>query len=233
MHNTSLIPVKWAGECSSLASALSAEVSTWCHSEMYLCLIFLTNAPPALKNRHTHTQTDSGVTHPSLFPTPTLSSPSPPLPTQACDVTVSDNEVRFLLHQSVGMTAAQASMVPGALCCGLTDCSQSPSAVHFKVGDQGLTCAWHPGNDNASASLHLLLRAGPRDTKTCRLLPHYFAAWRKFSFRRGDIHTGRGQWSMCILYAYWWVKGRGRTAEETEWQQILGAVLFDCWSNNW
>lgn len=24
------------------------------------------------------------------------------------------------------------------------------------------------------------------------------------------------------------VRGRGRTAEETEWQQILGGVLFDC-----
>lgn len=120
MNNKSTIPVKWAGECGSLAWALLVEVSTWCQSELYLCLIFLTNTPPPLEKRHTQIQTGFGVTNPSLFPSPTLSSLSPPLPTQACDVTVSDNEVRILLHQSVRMTVTQAlcaaSLVSGALC---------------------------------------------------------------------------------------------------------------------
>lgn len=213
-------------------------MSTWCHGELYFCLIFLTNTPPPFPNkRHTHIQTDFGVTNP-----PPLSSHSPPLPTQACDVTVSDNEVRILLHQSVRMTAAQAYVqppwyqAPSADSRGLRPDTETalsgPPAMHFKVGDQGLTCACHPENDNGSASLHLLLRASHRDTKAYWLLPQYFAAWRKHSFRKGDIHIGRRQCSMCILYKYWWVKsnvrGRGKKAEETAWQQILCAVLFDC-----
>lgn len=68
---------------------------------------FLTSAPPTPKSNKAHTriQTDFGVTRPDP-PPPRLFSPSLslPLPTQACDVAVSDNEVRILLRYSVRMT---------------------------------------------------------------------------------------------------------------------------------
>lgn len=125
-----------------MASALLVEVSTWCHGELYLCLIFLTNTPqlppPSPNKRHTHIQTDFGVTNP-----PPLSSYSPPLPTQACDVTVSDNEVRILLHQSVRMTAAQADapapwyQAPSADSCGL-----APDTDGFPQVLQQCTSKW-------------------------------------------------------------------------------------------
>lgn len=68
MHNKSPIPVKWAGECGSLAWALLAEVSTWCHSELYW--FFSPMHPPPLKKK-THSHTDRlWCHHPSLFPTP-------------------------------------------------------------------------------------------------------------------------------------------------------------------
>lgn len=80
-------------------------------------------------------------------------------------------------HQPVRMTADEVSLhapwyqAPSVDCYELTLDTQAalsgPPAMHFKVGDQGSTCAWHPENDNASASLHLLLRASPRDTKAC------------------------------------------------------------------
>lgn len=54
----------------------------------------------------------------------------------------------------------------------------------------------------------------------------------------GSTHSGGGYtyrkravlyvYSIQILVGRGNVRGRGRTAEETEWQQILGGVLFDC-----
>ena len=93
----------------------------------------------------------------------------------------------------------------GAL-CWLARSHSGPPAMHFKVGDQGLTCAWHPENDNASASLHLLLRAGPGDTKARRAAPALLCCVEEVLIQEGDIHKGRGQCSMCILYKQWWVE---------------------------
>lgn len=91
-------------------------------------------------------------------------------------------------HQSVRRRAAglwcAGSLVWSALCWSLwahNHCSCG-SAMHFKVGDQGSTCAWHPENDNASASLHLLQDTSPPNTKGRRQRPQYFSSWRKHIF---------------------------------------------------
>lgn len=171
MNNKSPIPVKWAG--SSLSWALSAEVWTWCHSELYLCLIFLTTAPPPKrKDTLTYIQTLVSATQAcSSYPPPTF-LPFP-LPCQHKPVMWLSEIMRWEFycgslwawHQSattVTVASEQGSLVVGALCWLLwahtacTRCSVGPASSHFKVGDQGLTCAWHPENDNASASLHLL-----------------------------------------------------------------------------
>lgn len=150
MHNKSPIPVKWANECCSLVWVLLVEVSTRCHSELFLCLIFLTNTPPTkdtLKQRQTLVSPTQAC---SSSPSPSLSSLSPPLPTQACDVIVSDNEVRILLQQSVSLAPVceeenhsgphVSSVVSGALCCllrahsGCTGCSLEPPRNALQSG---------------------------------------------------------------------------------------------------
>lgn len=202
MNNKSPFLLSEPRKCCSVTWALLVEVSNmvpwWivllpCSPAWFF--FFLTNVPPhphvLINDTLTYRQTVVSPTHPHGF-----SSLSPPLPTQPCDLTVSDNEVRILWLQSVRMTAVAgpcaACLVSGALCwlsaapTGPGDGSlPGPPAMHFKVGDQGLTCAWHPENDNGSVSLHLLLRASLRNTKARRLLPQYCVAWRKDAFRKG------------------------------------------------
>lgn len=249
MNNMSPIPVKWAR--SSLARALLLEVLKQCHSKLYSSLVSLTSAPPPLK-KDTLTQTLVSAT-PSLFLLPTPSAFLPfPFPCPHKPVMWLSEIMRWEFycsalwawHQSVrgdshrGLCAG--SLVWGALCWvqwALTEakrCSRRP-AMHFKVGDQGSTCAWHPENDNASVSLRLLQDSSPPNTKACRQLP-YFSSWRKRLFTRviyiqeegalSGFYTNTGGQRQCE-------GSRGRTAEETCWQHILWGVLFDCWSINW
>lgn len=127
-----------------------AEASTRCHRELFLCLIFLTNTPPT-KDTLTQRQTLVSPTQAcSSPPSRSLSSLSPPLPTQACDVIVSDNEVRTLLQQSVSLAPVcegddhsgllVSSVVSGALCClpwahsGCTGCSLGPPRNALQSG---------------------------------------------------------------------------------------------------
>lgn len=135
MHNNSPLPVKWARECGLGLSRL--EVSTQCLSEPCLPI-------PHLSHHF--------IPHP--HPSPTLFVPFPPDPTQVCDVAVSDNEVRILLQQSLGLAPVcekegetpvylhhHWSQAPS------TDMVQRhnafntsvavPPALHFKEGDQG------------------------------------------------------------------------------------------------
>lgn len=160
-------------------------------------------SPPAFKKKR---HADRLWCHPPpLSPFPHL---PPPQPTQACDVTVLDNEVRFLLLLSVRMTSilsgSQRPLLTATRSHWIHTALSGPPRMHFKVGDQGLTCAWHPENDNTSASLHLLLRASAGDTKAHRLLPRCPTAWRKHSFRRGGGFTliqeeGR---ALCVFYMH-------------------------------
>lgn len=101
MHNKSLVPVKWAGQFGlSLVGGGVNVVPQW---NVLMPDFSHQCTPPHPLRRHTHIQTDFGVAHPPTPPstsTPFLPFPLPG-PTQACDVTVSDNEVRILLQQSV------------------------------------------------------------------------------------------------------------------------------------
>lgn len=107
---------------------------------------------------------------------------------------------------------------------------RSPPAMHFKVGDQGLTCAWNLGNDNGSVGLHRLLRASLGNTKAWRLLPQYCSAWEGHTQEgKEGIHTGS-------VYSIKTEVGLGsvRCTGETEWQRNVFPLLpFDCWSINW
>lgn len=209
MHNKSPMPVKWAGECSSLARALLLEVSTWCHRELYLCLIFLTTTPPTLKKRHTHIQTDFGVTHHSLFPspTPTLSSLSPPLPTQACDVTVSDkwgeNFIAPVCEDDSDSALCAASLVLGALCWLLwvpriyRQLSRSSSNA-LQSGRSRV--------DLRMTSREWQCLSQPTPTATCQSQRHKgiqaapaLLACRKYSFGRG-IYIQEGGSALCVFY---------------------------------
>lgn len=88
--------------------------------------------------------------------------------------------------------------------------------MHFKVGDQGLTCAWHPENDNGSASLHLLERCSHRDTKPHWLLPQ--GVRRKCSFRRRPYIKEEGYvYSIQILASKISVRGRGDRVAAASW----------------
>lgn len=123
MNNKSPFLLSELRKCRRVTWALLLEVSTCSLGELCSCSDFFfshqhphPNKHTHLSKWHTHIQADCGVTHPH-----NLSSPSPPRQTQACDVAVSDNEVRILWLQSVRMTAAQALMQPawlvsGALC---------------------------------------------------------------------------------------------------------------------
>ncbi len=241
MHNKSPIPVKWAGECSSLAWALLVKVRTWKQSELYLCLIFLTNATPTLKKRHTHTD--------RLWcrPPPPLSFLSPPLPTQACDVTVSDNEVRILLHRSFGMTAAEGSVrrpwLSGALCWLLWDHTRIHSLLPQVL--QQCTSKWEIKGWLAHDIQRMTM---PQPAYIYCYVPvpetqRQAGCSRNTMLHGGSTDLGGGYTyrKRAVLYVYSIqilvdegnVRGRGRTAEETDWQQIVDGVLFDCWSINW
>lgn len=87
---------------SCLARASELEVSSECRDETCTSSWFFTAPPP---NRHTHYRL-------RCHPPPTLPFLSPPLPAQACDVTIWDNEVRFLLHQPVKMTVGPGQCAP-------------------------------------------------------------------------------------------------------------------------
>lgn len=204
------------GRAAVSAWALLVKVWTWCHSELYLCLIFLTNTPPILKKTHSHTdRLLVSLTHAGspFLPPPFLLFP---LPCQHKPVMWLSQIMRWEFycnslwawHQSVRMTATASVRAlwyraPSVDCYELMLDTQpalsGPPAMHFKVGDQGSTCAWHPENDNASASLHLLLRASPQDTKACRQLPHYLALWRKCSFRSGIYIQEEGS-ALSVFY---------------------------------
>lgn len=202
MHNKSPIPVKWADERCSLAWALQVEV---CQHGATVSCSYAWFFSPIHPQPKTHSHRDRLWCHP---PKPVPLPPPPPflpfpLPCQHKPVMWLSQIMRWEFycsslwawHQSVRRTTTQASVcplwyrAPSVVCCELTLDAQgalsSPQGTHFKVGDQGLTCAWHPENDNASVSIRLLLRARPRDTMACRLLPHYIAPWRKSLFRRG------------------------------------------------
>lgn len=173
--------------------------------------------PPPLKKRHT----DRLWCHP---PPPFLPL-SPPLPTQACDVTVSDNEVRILLHQSVRMTATQASLVSGALCWPLGAPSLLP------VSSSGALQSGRSRVDLRMTSREWQCLGQPTPTATCRSQRHKGtqAAPALLLLHEGSSHSGGGIYiqeegsALCVFSMNTGgnVRGRGRTAEETQRQRIL------------
>lgn len=119
MNNTSPIPVKWAR--SSLAWSLLLEVLKQCHSKLYSSLITSATPPPPPLKKDTLTERETLVSATqacSSCPPPSLSSL--PLPTQACDVTVWDNEVRILLQSSVSLAPICEEESHRALVCRLS-----------------------------------------------------------------------------------------------------------------
>lgn len=167
----------------------------------------------SLSLSHSHIQTQTLVSPIEAFspaPNTSFSFPSPPLPTQACDVAVSDNEVRILLLPSMSLapvceatTSGLWYQVPSVDHPELRTDPQTallvPAAMHFKVGDQWMTCAWHPGNDNGWASLHLLLRALCLRHKGPQSAPALLLYTEEVLIQEGAMHTGRRQCSICIL----------------------------------
>lgn len=210
---------------------------------------FLTNTPPT-KDTLTQRQTLVSPTQAgSSSPSPSLSSLSPPLPTQACDVIVSDNEVRILLQQSVSLAPVCEDDSHSGLrgsSCGIGRPLLSVVSSHWihrllSRAPQQRTSKWEIKGWLAHDIQRMTM---PQSAYTYFYVPVPETQWHAGCSRTTLLHGGSSHsgeeytyrkkavlylYSIQILVGRGNVRGTGRTVEETEWQQILG----DCWSINW
>lgn len=203
--------------------------------------------PPNLKKRHTHIQTDFGVAHPVPHPHPHPFLPFP-LPCQHKPVMWLSQIMRWEFY----CTSLWGWQRPRSVCSlpGIGRPLLTPVGscrVHrlFSQVLQQCTSKWEIKGWLAHDIQRMTM---PQPAYTYCYVPvpetqRQAGCSRTALLRGGSTHSGGGYtyrkravlhvYSIQILLAEGNVRGRGRTAEETEWQQILGGVLFDCWSINW
>lgn len=169
-----------------------------------------------------------------------MSTPHPffpfPLPCQRKPVMWLSEIMRWEFYCSSLAPACQSVVLAsvGRPLLGAQCTLSGPATMHFKRVRSRAACR----NDNATASLQLTAVCQSRGHKGMCSSPALFFPYGGSAHSRGTPQPSspssmQEEGSAQTVVGRGNVRARGRTAEETDRQQIVGGVLFDCWSIIW